>query len=326
MSAGDFLFRRLAENYRDKPRILVHLIFPESLAIPDNLRYNRLAEPFALTTGGSAINIIKQTNAGVTFYACDHPVWQEVPHGFSTRLGGVSPAPWDSLNLGATRGDTTENVAENFRRFCVAIGAPEGPLAKNHQVHGTQVRSVAATDMEIPESAPTVDADGLVTDEPGITLTVFSADCLPILFYDPVRRCAAAVHAGWRGTAAGIAARAVEAMTDRYGCRVEHIRAAIGPGISKCCFETTGDVPEALLLHLGQAAEPCITDHHNGKFHVDLKLANRIWLENSGILPEHIAVCPACTACDRDDFWSHRLVGKNRGSMAAMICLPGREP
>ena len=263
---------------------------------------------------------------GVTFYACDHPLWQKVPHGFSTRLGGVSPAPWDSLNLGATRGDDAGNVAENFRRFRAAIGAPGGALVQNHQVHGTLVRSVTDEDGERPESAPTVDADGLVTDEPGVTLTVFSADCLPILFYDPVRQCIAAVHAGWRGTAAGIAASAVEAMTGRYGCRPEDILAAIGPGISVCCFETTGDVPAALRAHLGQKAERCITDHQNGKFHVDLKLANRIWLEASGIRPEHIALCQACTACDREEFWSHRLLGKNRGSMAAMICLPGRTP
>ena len=237
----------------------------------------------------------------------------------------MSPAPWDSLNLGATRGDEAGNVAENFRRFRAAIGAPDGALVQNHQVHGTLVRPVTAADGERPESAPTVDADGLVTNEPGVTLTVFSADCLPILFYDPVRRCIAAVHAGWRGTAAGIAARAVEAMTGRYGCRPEDIRAAIGPGISACCFETTGDVPASLRDYLGQKAEGCITDHHNGKFHVDLKLANRIWLENSGVRPEHITVCQACTACDREDFWSHRLVGTDRGSMAAMICLPGRD-
>ena len=269
--------------------------------------------------------MIRYIRGGVPFFACDHPIWQEIPHGFSTRLGGVSPAPWDSLNLGATRGDEVGNVAENFRRFRTAIGAPDEALVKNHQVHGTLVRSVTSADAEPPELAATVDADGLVTDEPGVTLTVFSADCLPILFYDPVRRCIAAVHAGWRGTAAGIAACAVEAMISRYGCRAEDIRAAIGPGISKCCFETTGDVPESLRAHLGAEAERCITDHENGKFHVDLKLANHIWLERSGIHPEHIATCCACTACEPEVFWSHRLVGLERGSMAAMICLPGRE-
>ena len=240
-------------------------------------------------------------------------------------MGGVSPSPWDSLNLGASRGDESANVAENFRRFRAAIGASEAASVKNHQVHGTLVRSVTAADTEAPEAVPTVDADGLVTDVPGVALTVFSADCLPILFCDPVRRCIAAVHAGWRGTAAGIAAEAVKAMTQRYGCRAENIRAAIGPGISLCCFETTGDVPAALRAHLGAAAEGCITDHRNGKFHVDLKKANRIWLEQSGVSPCHIAVSDACTACDGTLFWSHRRTGTVRGSMAAMICLPGRE-
>ena len=125
----------------------------------------------------------------MTFYACGHPLWQHVPHGFSTRLGGVSPAPWDSLNLGASRGDTPANVAENFRRFRTAIGVPEGPLVKNHQVHGTLVRSVTASDAEAPESVPVFDADGLVTDEEGLTLTVFPPIVCPSCF---TTRCAAA--------------------------------------------------------------------------------------------------------------------------------------
>ena len=260
----------------------------------------------------------------MTFYACTHPVWQQIPHGFSTRLGGISPAPWDSLNLGASRGDHAANVAENFRRFRAAIGAEDGPLVKNHQVHEKLVRSVTAADAEVPESVPVVDADGLVTDEEGLTLTVFSADCLPILFYDPVRRCIAAVHAGWRGTALGIAAEAVKAMVERYGCDVKNIRAAIGPGISNCCFETTQDVPTALREHLGSDAEVCITDHQNGKFHVDLKLANLLWLEKTGLERGQVAICDACTACNLGTFWSHRRTGKVRGSMAAMICLPRR--
>lgn len=197
-------------------------------------------------------------------------------------------------------------------------------MVKNHQVHGTLVRSVTEADAQPPEAVPDFDADGLVTDEEGVTLTVFSADCLPVLFYDPVRRCIAAVHAGWRGTAAGIAAEAVEAMTRRYGCKAENIRVAIGPGISVCCFETTEDVPAALRATLGDTAEQCITDHGSGKFHVDLKKANRLWLERAGVDTAHIAVSEACTACDLHTFWSHRRTGNVRGSMAAMIRLPGR--
>ncbi len=213
-------------------------------------------------------------------------------------------------------------MAENFRRFRTAVGAERGPLVKNHQVHGTLVRSVTEADGAAPEEVPGFDADGLVTDRPGVTLTVFSADCLNILFYDPVRGCVAAVHAGWRGTAMGIAAEAVKAMVERYGCRAGDIRAAIGPGISRCCFETTGDVPEALRANLGSEADACITDHGTGKFHVDLKQANVLWLRRSGVREEHIQVCDACTACDLTTFWSHRRTGTVRGSMAAMICLP----
>lgn len=260
---------------------------------------------------------------GVSFFACDHPAWAGTAHGFSTRLGGVSPAPWDSLNLGANRGDEPANVRENFRRFCAAIGADSHALVKNHQIHSDLVRPVTQADRMADPAEPGVfEADGLITDEPGLCLTVFSGDCIPILLYDPKRRCVAAAHAGWRGTAAGIAARAAEKMTEDYGCDPQNILAAIGPGIGPCCFETHEDVPQGLRNGLGDEAESFIRSLPGGeKYLVDLKGANRRWLELSGLLPEHIAVCSACTACDLDTFWSHRIQGQRRGSMAAMIQL-----
>ena len=165
------------------------------------------------------------------------------------------------------------------------------------------------------------EADGLITDEPGLCLTIFSADCIPVLLLDPVRRCAAAVHAGWRGTALGIAARAALRMREDYGCRPEHIRAAIGPGISPCCFLTRDDVPGALRDGLGSQAETCIRPAEDGRWHVDLKGANALWLRRAGLSPEHITLCPDCTACRTDRFWSHRVMGERRGSMAAIIQL-----
>ena len=165
------------------------------------------------------------------------------------------------------------------------------------------------------------EADGLITDEPGLCLTIFSADCIPVLLLDPVRRCAAAVHAGWRGTALGIAARAALRMREDYGCRPEHIRAAIGPGISPCCFLTRDDVPGALRDGLGSQAETCRRPAEDGRWHVDLKGANALWLRRAGLSPEHIALCPDCTACRTDRFWSHRVMGERRGSMAAIIQL-----
>jgi hypothetical protein len=176
--------------------------------------------------------------------------------------------------------------------------------------------------MSSPDAPGVFPADGLITNEPGLCLTIFSADCIPVLLYDPKRRVIAAAHAGWRGTALGISARAAEKMQSDYGCNAHDILAAIGPGISPCCFETHADVPDGLRFGLGADAEPFIRPlAAEGKYSVDLKGANAQWLKRVGLLPEHIAVCPACTACDRRDFWSHRLLGADRGSMAAMIQL-----
>ncbi len=267
------------------------------------------------------MEIIRREQDGLPFYWCDG--LDGTAHGFSTRRGGVSPAPWDSLNLGASCGDQPQRVAENFHRFCAAIGTDSRSIIKNRQVHGRRVRPVTAADiLSAPELPGTVEADGLITDVPGLCLTVFSADCLPVLLCDPQRRVIAAVHAGWRGTALGIAAQAVEQMTADYGCRPDSIRAAIGPGISACCFETRSDVPDGLRDGLSREAETCISPLPGGeKFMVDLKRANTLWLERAGVPRSSIAVCSACTACDSGDFWSHRMLGQNRGSMAAMIQL-----
>lgn len=269
------------------------------------------------------MDIIRQERHGVPFYACPGSVWTGTAHGFSTRLGGLSPAPMDSLNLGANRGDDPENVRANFTRFCAAIGADSDALVKNHQIHSDIIRPVTRADiMDSPEVPGTLEADGLITDEPGVCLTIFSGDCIPILLYDPVRRCIAAAHAGWRGTALGIAARAAEAMVRDYGCLPQNILAAIGPGIGPCCFETHADVPDGLRAGLRKDAEPFIRPlSAEGKFSVDLKGANARWLERAGLRRGHIAVCTACTACNLGEFWSHRIQGGQRGSMAAMIQL-----
>lgn len=260
---------------------------------------------------------------GVPFYACDG--FSGAAHGFSTRAGGVSPPPWDSLNLGAGRGDPGENVAENYRRFCAAVGADPDALVKNCQVHSTRIRPVTRADiLSAPDEPGIAEADALVTDESGVCLTIFSGDCVPVLLYDPKRRVAAAAHAGWRGSAGDVAGEAVRVMEEDYGCDPADVLAAIGPGIAPCCFETHIDVPEALRRALGADAEDYIRPlAAEGKFSVDLKGVNARWLRRAGVRREHIAVCPACTACDPDRFWSHRRMGSRRGSMAAVIQLEG---
>ena len=269
------------------------------------------------------MNITEQTKNGVTFYSADGiDAAGGVAHGFSTRLGGVSEGMWASLNLSVNRGDDPDHVRENYRRFFAAIGGSEKLLAMTNQVHGATVRTVTIADVHTePYDKVGYEADGLMTDLPGVALMVYVSDCIPILFYDPVRRCIAAVHAGWRGTAAGIAAAAVERMKNVYGSRPEDILAAIGPGIGPDCFETHEDVPNAMTAAMGTGVLRHMKIKENGKFAVDLKAINAMRLEQAGLEADHIAVCAACPACDTEKFWSHRKLGTDRGSMAAAIQL-----
>lgn len=243
-----------------------------------------------------------------------------VVHGFSTRKGGVSPAPWDSLNLDDRRGDDLANVQENFRRLCTALDTDVQRAVLSRQVHRSDVRRVTAVDcgkgLWQPQDYDS--ADALVTDVPGIPLIVFSADCNVLLLHDPVRRVIGAAHAGWRGTAAGIAAETVRVMAEDYGCDPADLRAAIGPAIGPCCFETDGDVPEALRAALGVAAEPFMA-WNGSKWHIDLKAVNALWLRREGVTC--IDICDHCTACRPDLYWSHRKTGLRRGEQAALIAL-----
>ena len=264
-----------------------------------------------------------KTAQGVSFLACDGlDRAGGIVHGFSTRLGGVSQGFCAGLNLGYNRGDDSNHVRENFRAFCTAIGADYDGIIKTRQVHRDHIQPVTAMDTGRDLIAPAPwECDGLITDIPGLCLTVFSADCVPVLLYDPSRRCIAAVHSGWRGTAMAIAARAVEQMVLDYGCCAQRILAAIGPSISKCCFETHADVPTEMTTALGDLAAPFIESLPNGKFRVDLKGIIKKTLLHAGLSREHIFVSDHCTACREDLYWSHRLLGDRRGSMATMIQL-----
>ena len=250
------------------------------------------------------------------------PLLDGVRHGFSTRRGGVSPAPWDTLNLGPGRGDAPENVRENYRRFFGCTGTASERAVLSLQVHRDDVRLCTAADAGkglVRERD--YEADALITAERDLPLVVFSADCGILLLHDPEAGCAGAVHAGWRGCAAGIVEKTVREMVRLLGARPERIRAAVGPCIGKCCFETDSDVPEAMQASaLGAEAEP-YWERRGAKYHVDLAGLNRQWLLHAGVAPEHIDVCGLCTACRPDLFWSHRKMGNARGAQVAMICL-----
>jgi len=248
----------------------------------------------------------------------------EPVHAFTTRYGGVSEGIYSSLNLRVFGEDSSENIRINYDRLCDALDMPLERMVYTKQVHGTEVRAVTEKDSTGLFQVSEYECDGLVTNVPDVPLIAYTADCIPVLLYDPVKKAAGAVHAGWRGSVAGIAARAVEAMQSRYGAKPEHIRAAIGPNIGPCCFETHNDVPDALRALLGAQAERFI-EKRGSKFHVDLKGANRLVLERAGV--RNVDVSDHCTACRQDLYWSHRVTGLARGSLAAIIQCPkgGRE-
>lgn len=247
----------------------------------------------------------------------------EVNHGFTTRLGGVSQGHLASMNLGIRRGDTPEAIDKNFAILSDALGFDPGKSVFSVQVHKDEIRTVTEADWGKGLITNTdYECDGMITDLPGTSLFVFSADCGTLLYHDPVTGVVGACHAGWRGTALGIARRTVEKMVEVYGCDPKNIKVVLGPCISQCCFETDADVPNAMLAALGEDARPAIREKGE-KYHVDLKAINRTFLLKAGILPENIDVTELCTACQPDVFWSHRRHGDKRGSLGAMIVCGG---
>ena len=244
----------------------------------------------------------------------------EVPHAFTTRWGGVSTGHLASLNLALHRGDAPENVTENYARLSKAVGFDPEKVVLAHQVHGNTVRVVGATDCLGLDHHRYPECDGLVTNTPGVALAVFTADCTPILLHDPVTGAVGAVHAGWRGTARDIAGKAVWEMAAAFGCQPKNIRAAIGPNIGPCCFQTDGDVPKAMTEAFGPAAEDAIRAVAD-KFYVNLKAINAMALRRAGV--EQIDISADCTLCQPEKYWSHRYTGGKRGSQGALIVCKG---
>lgn len=240
-----------------------------------------------------------------------------VPHCFTTRHGGVSEGAMSSLNIAIKDGETPENVRKNIEILGGALGFDLHGLVLTRQTHSDIVRVVTHADCRGCFHRDYPECDALVTGEPGVTLMVFTADCTPILFHDPVTGAVGAAHAGWRGTAAAIGAKVVQAMVREFGTDPRDIRAAIGPNIGMCHFETDSDVPEAMLAAFGSEAEAYM-EKRGEKYHPDLKAINAMVLRRCGV--EHIEISGDCTMCRPDRFWSHRVTGGKRGSQGAIIC------
>lgn len=245
------------------------------------------------------------------------------PHAFTTRLGGVSKGQFASLNIGLHDGEKAENVVKNLQILADELGFDPKKLICTRQTHSNIVRAVTAEDYLGIDHHDYPECDALVTATPGVALKVFTADCTPILLYDPATGAVGAAHAGWRGTAADIAGKTVRAMAQHFGTKPENIRAAIGPNIGQCCFQTDADVPEAMLKALGEAAEKYIRTE-NEKYYVNLKAINGEFLRRAGVT--HIEISDACTKCENQRFWSHRITGSKRGSQGAIIVCRGVSP
>ena len=261
----------------------------------------------------------------------ESPLLQEIRglrHGFSTRKGGVSKEHLSSLNLGFNLGDEREKVLENFRILGSLFEAKPEDFVLTQQTHSVNVRHVGREDKGkgIFRERDYTDVDALMTDEEGVILSAFSADCVPILFYDKGHRAIASCHSGWRGTHGRILARVIEAMQREFSSKPEEIYIAIGPSICKNCYEVSEDVGEAFLDAFPALKEMAKNDSpiervSKEKFHIDLWELNRwIALENS-IPAENISVSGYCTMERPDLFFSHRYSQGKRGVQGAFIGL-----
>ena len=246
-------------------------------------------------------------------------------HGFSTRSGGVSKGIFESLNFKRGIGDSDADVNENFRRIADAFGITADRIVVTQQTHTSNVRVVTEEDAGKGVTLPLdyTDTDGLVTDVPQLLLSVFSADCIPVIFYDPLRKCIGACHSGWRGTVGRISKNVLKAMTSYYGSSPSDVICAIGPSICKDCYEVSTDVADEFKKEFPGHTDEILLDKHNGHFQLDLWKSIQITLEEAGVRFSHIHTTDICTCENPDLLFSHRASHGRRGVQGAFIMLTG---
>lgn len=240
----------------------------------------------------------------------------DVPHGVFTRHGGVSSAPFDSLNLGGTVGDEPAAVRQNHERIYQALGVNSGRAVTTWQVHGADV--VIAT-QPLQHRRWLARADGIVTNQPDTPLMMRYADCTPLLFHDPVQRAVGIAHAGWRGTVKGVGSAVVRAMQRAYGSSPADIRALIGPSISSQHFQVGEEVVAAMRDAYGDLTGILARDSLDSTAYIDLWEANKRDLLRAGVT--QIEVMGICTYQRTDEFYSHRAEKGNTGRFGAVISL-----
>lgn len=266
---------------------------------------------------------IKRAANGVWYGQFAHIAHHGVKHGISTRLGGLSAAPYGTLNLGLKSGDDPDKVRLNRDLFCQAVGVDYSRALTCQQVHASHIHFATAADAG--RGARSHDAaipacDAVVTDQPGLPLMLFYADCVPVIVYDPVRQVVAVVHAGWKGTLARIAAKTVLAMSEHYGSKPAHCLVGIGPSIGPCCYEVDEPVIRALKDAFGPAWTKLAVPRGD-KWLLDLWHANRDQLEDVGVQRDRIDISGVCTASNTELFYSHRAEKGITGRLGAIISL-----
>lgn len=276
-----------------------------------------------------------KTSDGAEVLVLKYPLLQEtgmVEHCFTTRIGGVSKGIFSSMNVSFTRGDDAAAVETNYRRLAEVMGIQYENFVFTDQTHTVNVRKVTAEDAGkgIMRERDYTDIDGLITNEPGVVLSTFYADCVPLYFVDPVHRAIGLSHSGWRGTAARMGKVTIEAMQREYGSRPEDMLCAIGPSICQDCYEISADVAEVFAHEFAGHEEEILRESPKNrriekasdkKYHLDLWRANEIVLMEAGIRPEHIAVTDVCTCCNSEVLYSHRASHGQRGSLGGYMCL-----
>lgn len=245
-----------------------------------------------------------------------------VKHCFTTRQGGVSEGIFESLNLSFTRGDNKAAVEENFHRVAKALGTKYEDFVFSDQTHTTNVRRISREDAGkgLTRERGYTDVDGLITNEPGLVLSTFYADCVPLYFVDPVHRAIGLSHSGWRGTVERMGKVTLEAMEAEFDTRPEDVICAIGPSICQSCYEISEDVAAQFKREFcGQ--EEILMDKGNGKYQLDLWRANELILREAGVTPEHLAVTNICTCCNDKLLFSHRASQGKRGNLGAFLSI-----
>ena len=246
-----------------------------------------------------------------------------INHAFSTRLGGVSTGEFDSMNLAFNRGDNPDNVTENYKRLCKSAGFEYESLVASSQDHNTFVRVVTSENKGVgiykPKDIQSVDA--LVTNETGITLVTYYADCTPLFFVDTNKKVIGLAHAGWRGTVGRIGQKVVQKMQEQYGTNPADVKAAIGPAISVCCYEVDFPCAENFLKLENVDSSKFVFPKSDGKYMIDLLETNKQILISAGVQPKNITVSDVCTNCNSDLLWSHRATKGKRGTMCAMLAI-----